>query len=116
MKHILSESSSGGSVTAATKAYRHVFAQHGLVGFSRQEIEGALATLHLEGCGHIGSRDIRFQAAITRLRSREGLSSQTVEGIIHQLVNSEYDLDQAEWERDCHRRVSLSHSTFRLPR
>ena len=116
MKHILSESSSGGSVASASKAYRNVLAQHGLVDFSRQEIKGAMARLQSQGCGHIASGDIHFQAAITRLKSRKDLSSQTVERILDQLVNAEYDLDQAEWERDCHRRVSLSHSTFRLPR
>ncbi len=112
MKQIV-ESSSGSSVALASKAYRNVLAQHGLVDFSRQEIETARAALETQGCGRIGSRDIRFQAAITRLKSRKELSSHAVEGILHQLVNLEYDLDQAEWERDCHRRVSLSHLTFR---
>jgi len=116
MTHIHSESSSGGSVASASQAYRSVLAQHGLVDFSGQEIRDALATLQSQGWGHFGSRDIRFQAAITRLRSRKDLSSGTVEGILHQLVNSEYDLDQAEWERDCHRQVSQLQSTFRLPR
>ena len=116
MKQLIPESSSGGLVASANKAYRDVLARHGLVGFSQQEIQGALASLRSEGCGFIGSRDIRFQAATARLRSRKDLSPQTVDGSIHQLVSSEYDLDQAEWERDCHRRVYLSHSTFRLPR
>ena len=116
MKHTLSELSSEGSVISAGKAYRNVLARHGLVGFSRQEIEGALTTIQSQGSGHVGSRDIRFQAAITRLRARKDLSPQTVEDVFHELLNAEYDCDQAQWERDCHRRASLFHSAFRLPR
>jgi hypothetical protein len=112
----LYESSSDGSVAAADTAYRDVLARHALVSFSRQEIEGALATLQSLGCDGIGSRDIRFQAAVRRLQSRKDLSSKTVDDILQQLMDAEYDLDQAEWERDCQRRASLSHSTFRMPR
>ena len=116
MNDVVSESSSGGAVASAGKAYRNVLARHGLVDFSSQEMAGALAALRSQGLSHTGNRDIRFQAAITRLTSRKNLSSQTVEGILQQLVDSELDLDQAEWEHDCDRRVFLSHSTFRLPR
>jgi hypothetical protein len=115
MKNTLSVPSPDGSVTAADMAYRDVLARNALVNFSRQEIELALAALQSLGCDGIGSRDIRFQAAVKRLQSRKDLSSEAVEDILQQLINAEYDLDQAEWERDCHRRASLSHSTFRLP-
>ncbi len=113
MKHILPEASPVGTVAEASKAYRNTLAQHGLVDFTRQEIEEARSTLQSQGCGRIGSRDLRFQAAITRLKTRKDLGAHAVEGILRQLVNLEYDLDQAEWERDCHRRVSLSHLSFR---
>jgi len=115
MNNILSESSSETSVAAANLAYRGVLARHELVSFSRQEIELATATLRSLGCDGIGSRDIRFQAAVRRLESRKDLAPGAVDDILQQLMSAEYDLDQAEWERDCQRRTSLSHSTFRMP-
>ncbi len=115
MKNILTESSSETSVAMADMAYRDVLARHALVNFSRQEIELALATLQSLDCDGVGSRGIRFQAAVNRLQSRKDLSSEAVDNILQQLMSAEYDLDQAEWERDCHRRTSLSHSTFRIP-
>jgi hypothetical protein len=118
MKNVLAESSSSSetSVAAADMAYRDVLARNALVSFSRQEIELALASLKSLGCDGVGSRDIRFQAAVRRLQSRKDLSSEAIDDILNQLMQAEYDLDQAEWERDCHRRTSLSHSTFRMPR
>jgi len=116
MKHTLSELSSEGSVTAAGKAYHNVLARHNLLDFSRQEVEGALATLQSQSYVSIGSRDIRFQAAISRLKARKNISPQTVEDVLHEILNAEYECDQAEWERDCHRRACLLHSIFRLPR
>ena len=112
---LLSESFPETSVAAADTAYRDVLASHALVNFSRQEIELALTTLQSLGCDGVGSRDIRFQAAVGRLQSRKELSCEAVDGILRQLISAEYDLDQAEWERDCQRRTSLSHSTFRMP-
>ena len=118
MKNMLTESSSSSepSVAGADMAYRDVLARNALVNFSRQEIELALASLKSLGCDGVGSRDIRFQAAVKRLQSRKDLSCEAVDEILQQLMEAEYDLDQAEWERDCHRRTSLSHSTFRMPR
>ena len=115
MKNILSEASSETSVATPGMAYRDVLARHALVSFSRREIELALATLQSLGCEGIGSRDIRFQAAVKRLQSRKDLASDAVDDILQQLMSAEYDLDQAEWEHDCQRRTSLSHSTFRMP-
>jgi DNA-directed RNA polymerase specialized sigma54-like protein len=116
MKNILSESSSDTSVAKAGMAYRGVLARHALVSFSRREIERALAALQSLGCEGLGSRDIRFQAAVSRLQARKDLAPEAVDDILQQLLRAEYDLDEAEWERDCQRRVSLSHSTFRPPR
>jgi hypothetical protein len=110
MKHTLSESFSEGSVAAADKAYDNVLARHSLLDFSRQEVEGAKAALQSQGCDGIESRDIQFQASITRLKARKDLSPQTLEEVFHELLNAEYECDQAEWERDCHRRAFLSHS------
>ncbi len=112
MERILSESSSDGSVASAREAYRNILVHHGLMVFSRQEVKGSLATLQSQGCVAIKSRDIRFQAAVTRLKARKDISSKTVDDILQQLMHAEYDLDQAEWERDCHQRVSLLHATF----
>jgi len=116
MKEMLLDSSTDGPVTEARKAYRNVLARHGLLNFSQPEVDTALAALQSQGTGRIGAGDIRFQAAVTRLKSRKGTSPQVVEGVLQELLDAEYDCDQAEWERDCHRWACLTHLNFRMPR
>lgn len=112
MKRAAPDLTPDGSVAEARKAYRDVLARHGLVNFSREEIDAALSALRSQHGVRVASGDIRFQAAMARLKSRKDLSAQAVEDALDELVTAECECDQAEWERDCHRWACIAQATF----
>ncbi len=101
-------------VVQAQQAYQKVLAQWGLLNFTRGEMARARASLRSGGLIRIDPEDIRFQAVITRLRSRKDMSSQAVEAAVHELLDAEYECDQSRWERDCHRAAMMEHAHFKL--
>jgi hypothetical protein len=74
----------------------------------------ARASLRSEGLIRIDPEDIRFQAAVMRLRSRGDMSAQAVDAAVHELLDAEYECDQSRWERDCHHAAMIEHSHFKL--
>lgn len=102
-----------GYVAEAFRAYREVLVRHDLLGLSQDEIHAASAALSSRS-SPAQPRDIRFQAAVTRL-SQKGTSAEAARAALQELMNAEQECDQALWERDCHRRVCLAHKGLRLP-
>ena len=68
-------------------------------------------------CGgqiRISPEDICYQAAVTQLHSRDGMSARAAEAALHEPLDAEYECDQARWERDCPRAAMMEHSHFKL--
>jgi hypothetical protein len=101
-------------VVQARQAYRRVLARHGLLIFKPKEVARARAMMESQGDSRINPDDIRFQASVIRLRSRN-LSREAVEDAVRELIEAECECDQARWERDCHRAALMEHLRFKLP-
>jgi hypothetical protein len=101
-------------VIQAQQAYQQVLTQWGLLNFTRGEIARARASLRSEGLMRISPEDVRFQAAVARLRSRKDMLPQAVDAALHELLDAEYECDQSRWERDCHRAAMMEHAHFKL--
>lgn len=103
------------SVIQARQAYRKVLARHGLLTFTSEEVAHARGQVESQGNPWAGPDDIRFQASIVRLKGRK-LSADAVDTAVKELIDAEFDCDQARWERDCHRAAMMEHLHFRMPR
>jgi hypothetical protein len=114
MKHKPSDPSVDALVVEARQAYRKVLARHGLLTFTPYEVARARAVMESRGDLRIAPDDIRFQASIARLRSRN-LSCQAVDDAVKELIDAERECDQAMWERDCHRASLMVHLHFGRP-
>jgi hypothetical protein len=114
MKRKLSDPSVDALVVQAQQTYQRILAQWGLLNFTRDEMDRARASLRSGGLIRIDPEDIRFQAAVTRLRSCKDMSPQAVEAAVHGLLDAEYECDQSRWERDCHRAAMMEHAQFKL--
>lgn len=114
MKRGMSDPSVDALMVQARQSYQRILAQWGLLNFTRDEMSRARASLRSGGLIRIDLEDIRFQAAVTRLRSRKDMSSQAVAAALHELLDAEYECDQSRWERDCYRAAMMEHSHFRL--
>jgi hypothetical protein len=113
MKYELADPSVDALVVQTQQTYQKVLVQWGLLDFTRNEMARARISLRSGGQTRIHLADARFQAAVTRLRSRKDISSQTVDAALRELMDAEYDCDQALWERDCHRVVMMKHLHFK---
>ncbi|MCJ7544170.1 MAG: hypothetical protein MUP47_06330 [Phycisphaerae bacterium] len=114
MKRRLSAPSVDALVVQAQQSYQRILAQWGLLDFTRDEMARARASLRSAGQTRIDPEDICYQAAVTRLHSRDDMSAQAVAAALHELLDAEYECDQARWERDCHRVAMMEHSHFKL--
>jgi hypothetical protein len=115
MKHTNREAGGNDAVAHAQKAYREILARWGLQDFTQEELNHASAMLRAQKRTRIHADDIEFQAAFTRLESRSDLDPHAVEQALKQLLEAEYECDQAQWERDCHNAAVIYHSHLRLP-
>jgi len=114
LKCELTDPSGDALVVQARQAYRRVLARHGLLIFKPEEVARARAMMESQGDSRISPDDIRFQASVIRLRSRN-LSREAVEEAVRELIEAECECDQARWERDCHRAALMEHLHFKLP-
>ena len=114
MKYRLSDPSVDALVVQARQSYQRILAQWGLLNFTRGEMARARASLRSAGHTRISPEDICYQAAVIRLHSRDDMSAQAVDAALHELLDAEYECDQARWERDCHRAAMIEHSHFKL--
>jgi hypothetical protein len=114
MKRRPSDPSVDALVVQAQQSYQKILVHWGLLNFTRGEMARARASLRSAGQTRVGPEDICYQAAVTRLRSRGDMSPQTVAAALHELLDAEYECDQARWERDCHRAAMIEHSHFKL--
>ena len=114
MKYRPSDPSMDALVVQARQSYQKILVHWKLLNFTRGEMTRARAFLRSAGQTRVGPEDICYQAAVTRLRSRGDMSPQTVAAALHELLDAEYECDQARWERDCHRVAMMEHSHFKL--
>lgn len=103
------------SAAHARQEYNKLLARLGLVDFTPEEFDRARLVLESQGCRRITIQDLQFQAAAARLRSRTDLSLQAVEDAIKEILDAEYEYNQAVWERECFREASTEHSNFNMP-
>ena len=101
-------------VVEARQAYRKVLARHGLLTFTAVEVEQARAVMESQGQSRMDPDDLRFQASVSRLGTRN-LSREALDVAVKELIEAEHECDQARWERDCHRATMLDHQHFRMP-
>ncbi len=95
-------------VIETRQAYRKVLSRHGLLDFTAPEVAQARAALKVPGNARTTRDDLRFQASVVRLKSRN-LSRKAVKDAVRELILAEIDCDQARWERDCHRAALQDH-------
>ena len=113
MKYELADPSVDALVVQTQQTYQKVLVQWDMLNFTRNEMARARASLRSGGQTRIQLADVRFQAAVARLRSRKDVSSQAVDAALRELIDAEYDCDQARWERDCHRTLMMKHLHFK---
>lgn len=113
MKPIVHEPTRNDQVSQTRQAWREVLDRWGLQDFSKKELDKARAKLRPAERSH--PEDVEFQAAIDRLESRRDLSSKTIEHAIKEILEAEYECDQAQWERDCHHAAVILHSQVKIP-
>ncbi|RPI59249.1 MAG: hypothetical protein EHM48_09170, partial [Planctomycetaceae bacterium] len=101
MTHLATEPSRD-DVAQARLAYQKLLVRWGLDDFSQNELNDAQGTLLSGGHPQASVEDILFQAAVARLEKRRDIKPATVENAFRELLEAEYECDQAEWERDCH--------------
>lgn len=101
-------------VVQAQQTYQRLLAQQGLLNFTRNEMARARSSLRSGGLTRIDPDDVRFQAAILRLRSRKDMPARAMDAAVRELLVAEYECDQSRWERDCFRAAMVEHSRFKL--
>lgn len=108
MSYMTDELMIEGSVAQARQAFQSLLARWGLDDISHNELESARKALEARNVPAT-TNDIQFQASLARLQARKDMSAVRLEAALSELMVAEYDCDQAEWERDCHRAASMAH-------